>query len=106
VLRQRGTVADLLRYLKIWFDFGLEGFVSFFLQHSEEHGRRGVILIFYSISSQSTAGHRPPQLLAISLDFHLLASSSRQPHPASRISLMMLNTKNDNMQVFNLIKQE
>jgi hypothetical protein len=35
---------------------------------------------------QSTAGHRPLQYLAISLDLRLLASSSRQPFCVNRHS--------------------
>jgi hypothetical protein len=36
---------------------------------------------------QPTAGHRPLQLLAISLNLRLLASSSRQPSCANRHSI-------------------
>jgi hypothetical protein len=44
-----------------------------------------IIIIIISLS-QSTAGHRPLQLLAISLDLRLLASSSHQPSCVNRHS--------------------
>jgi hypothetical protein len=44
-----------------------------------------VIIIIIS-SPQSTAGHRPLQFLAISLDLRLLASSSCKPSCANRLS--------------------
>jgi hypothetical protein len=45
-----------------------------------------LIIIIIIIPSQSTAGHRPLQVLAISLDPRPLASSSCQPSCASRYS--------------------
>jgi hypothetical protein len=45
-----------------------------------------VIIIIIISLSQSTAGHRPLQLLAISLDLRLLASSFYQPSCANRHS--------------------
>jgi hypothetical protein len=44
------------------------------------------IIIIIITLLQSTAGHRPLQLLAISLDLRLLASSSSQPFCANRHS--------------------
>jgi hypothetical protein len=42
------------------------------------------IIIIIISPLQSTAGHRPLQLLVISLDIRLLASSSCQPSCANR----------------------
>jgi hypothetical protein len=50
----------------------------FLLTHSSVHNRQPTV--------QSTAGHRPLQFLAISLDPRLLASSSCQPAYANRHS--------------------
>jgi hypothetical protein len=55
------------------------------LKNKKEYFRKIFIIIIIS-PPQSTAGHRPLQLLAISLDLRLLESSSRQPSCANRHS--------------------